>query len=72
MTISLGQRYAPGSAATASSLLLGLGWGTGGLLVGAVGALADRIGVIGAMRIQELCLLLAFVLALGLHVPEGD
>jgi FSR family fosmidomycin resistance protein-like MFS transporter len=66
VTIGLAQRYAPGSAATASSLMLGLGWGTGGVLVTLVGMLADRIGPVAALRIQGLCLIAAFVLALTL------
>jgi FSR family fosmidomycin resistance protein-like MFS transporter len=66
VTIGLAQRYAPGSAATASSLMLGLGWGTGGLLVTLVGMLADWVGPGVALRIQGLCLVAAFLLALTL------
>jgi FSR family fosmidomycin resistance protein-like MFS transporter len=66
VTIGLAQRYAPGSAATASSLMLGLGWGTGGVLVTLVGMLADRVGPVGALRIQGLCLVAAVLLALTL------
>ena len=66
VTIGLAQRYAPGSAATASSLMLGLGWGTGGLLVTLVGMLADWVGPVSALRIQGLCLVAAVLLALTL------
>ncbi|MBW1999137.1 MAG: MFS transporter [Deltaproteobacteria bacterium] len=66
VTIALGQRYTPGSAATASSLMLGLGWGTGGLLVTLVGMLADYVGPVEALRIEGLCLVVAVLLALGL------
>jgi MFS transporter, FSR family, fosmidomycin resistance protein len=66
VTIGLAQRYAPGSAATASSLILGLGWGTGGLLVTLVGMLADRVGPVSALRIQGVCLVVAVLLALTL------
>jgi FSR family fosmidomycin resistance protein-like MFS transporter len=66
VTIGLAQRYAPGSAATASSLMLGLGWGTGGILVTLVGILADHVGPVEALRIQGLCLVAAFLLALTL------
>jgi FSR family fosmidomycin resistance protein-like MFS transporter len=59
VTIALAQRYAPGSVATASSLMLGLGWGIGGLLVTVVGILADYLGPIAALRIEGLCLLVA-------------
>jgi FSR family fosmidomycin resistance protein-like MFS transporter len=66
VTIGLAQRYAPGSAATASSLMLGVGWGTGGLLVTLVGMLADWLGPVSALRIQGLCLVIAVLLALTL------
>ena len=64
VTIALAQRYAPGSVATASSLMLGLGWGTGGLIVTMVGILADYLGPIAALRIEGLCLVVAVFLAL--------
>ncbi len=66
ITISLAQRYAPGSVATASSLMLGMGWGTGGLLVTLVGVLADQIGLLGALRLEVFCLLIAAFLAYNL------
>ncbi len=66
VTIALAQRYVPGSVATASSLMLGLGWGTGGLMVTAIGILADYVGPIAALRIEGLCLVVAILLALGL------
>ncbi|RLA83290.1 MAG: hypothetical protein DRG40_06950 [Deltaproteobacteria bacterium] len=66
VTIALAQRYAPGSAATASSLMLGLGWGTGGLLVTLVGVMADCLGLLWTLRLETLCLLVAAFLALGL------
>ena len=66
VTIALAQRYAPGSVATASSLMLGLGWGTGGLIVTMVGILADYLGPIAALRIEGLCLVVAVFLALWL------
>lgn len=66
VTIALAQCYVPGSVATASSLMLGLGWGTGGLMVIMVGILADYLGPIAALRIQGLCLVVAVLLALGI------
>lgn len=66
VTIALGQRYVPESAATASSLMLGLGWGTGGLLVTLVGILADYVGPVAALRIEVLSLVVAVLLAVGL------
>jgi FSR family fosmidomycin resistance protein-like MFS transporter len=69
VSVSLAQRLAPGAVATASSLILGLAWGLGGLLVTPIGALADHVGPIQALRIQTLCLLVAVLLGLGL--PSG-
>ncbi len=66
VTIGLAQRCAPESAATASSLMLGFGWGTGGLMVTFVGVVADQIGLIAALRIVTLCLIIAILLALSL------
>jgi len=66
VTIALAQRYAAGSVATASSLMLGLGRGTGGLLVTLVGVVADYLGPIAAVRIAGLSLLAAVLLALTL------
>lgn len=66
VTISLAQRYAPIAVATASSLMLGLGWGMGGLVVTPVGIMADYIGPILALRVQGVCLILAVLLAVGL------
>ncbi|MBI2833686.1 MAG: MFS transporter [Acidobacteria bacterium] len=45
VNVTFGQRLAPVSAATVSSLMMGFGWGTGGLSVPFVGMLADRIGI---------------------------
>lgn len=66
VSVALAQRYAPGSMATASSLMLGLGWGTGGLLVTPVGVLADHIGPVGALRVLGCVLVVAVLLAVGL------
>jgi FSR family fosmidomycin resistance protein-like MFS transporter len=43
--VTFGQALAPVSAATVSSLMMGFGWGTGGLSVPLVGFIADRIGI---------------------------
>jgi len=66
VTIALAQRYAPGSVATVSSLMLGLGWSAGGLIVTMVGILADYLGPIAALRIEGLCLAVAVLLTLRL------
>ena len=45
VNVVFGQALAPVSAATVSSLMMGFGWGTGGLSVPIVGMIADRIGI---------------------------
>jgi FSR family fosmidomycin resistance protein-like MFS transporter len=45
VNVTFGQSLAPVSAATVSSIMMGFGWGTGGLSVPLVGMIADRIGI---------------------------
>jgi MFS transporter, FSR family, fosmidomycin resistance protein len=45
VNVTFGQMLAPVSAATVSSLMMGFAWGTGGLSVPIVGALADHFGI---------------------------
>jgi FSR family fosmidomycin resistance protein-like MFS transporter len=45
VNVTFGQSLAPVSAATVSSLMMGFGWGTGGLSVPIVGMVADRVGI---------------------------
>jgi FSR family fosmidomycin resistance protein-like MFS transporter len=45
VNVTFGQALAPVSAATVSSLMMGFGWGTGGLSVPLVGMIADRLGI---------------------------
>jgi FSR family fosmidomycin resistance protein-like MFS transporter len=45
VNVTFGQAIAPVSAATVSSLMMGFGWGTGGLSVPLVGFIADRVGI---------------------------
>ena len=45
VNIVLGQELSPRHASTISSLLMGAAWGLGSLLIGPVGALADRAGL---------------------------
>ena len=45
VNVTFGQSLAPVSAATVSSLMMGFGWGTGGLSVPFVGMIADRVGI---------------------------
>jgi FSR family fosmidomycin resistance protein-like MFS transporter len=45
VNVTFGQSLAPVSAATVSSLMMGFGWGTGGLSAPLVGLVADRVGI---------------------------
>jgi MFS transporter, FSR family, fosmidomycin resistance protein len=45
VNVTFAQALAPVSAATVSSIMMGFGWGTGGLSVPFVGMIADRIGI---------------------------
>jgi FSR family fosmidomycin resistance protein-like MFS transporter len=45
VNVTFGQAIAPVSAATVSSLMMGFGWGTGGLSVPLIGYIADRVGI---------------------------
>jgi FSR family fosmidomycin resistance protein-like MFS transporter len=45
VNVTFAQALAPVSAATVSSIMMGFGWGTGGLSVPLVGMIADRVGI---------------------------
>ena len=45
VNVTFAQALAPVSAATVSSIMMGFGWGTGGLSVPFVGMIADRVGI---------------------------
>jgi FSR family fosmidomycin resistance protein-like MFS transporter len=45
VNVTFAQALAPVSAATVSSIMMGFGWGTGGLSVPLVGLIADRVGI---------------------------
>jgi FSR family fosmidomycin resistance protein-like MFS transporter len=45
LNVAYGQAVAPVSAATVSSLMMGVAWGTGGLMVPVIGIMADRLGI---------------------------
>lgn len=66
VNVTYGQTLAPVSAATVSSLMMGFGWGTGGLSVPLVGAFADRVGIDRALFGLAFVPLIAAVLALPL------
>ena len=45
VNVTYGQTLAPVSAATVSSLMMGVAWGTGGAAIPLVGMTADRVGI---------------------------
>jgi FSR family fosmidomycin resistance protein-like MFS transporter len=60
VNVVMGQELSPRHASTISSLLMGAAWGLGALIIGPIGALADRWGLHNAL------FTLAFVLLGGL------
>jgi FSR family fosmidomycin resistance protein-like MFS transporter len=64
--IALAQELVPARAGTASSLVMGLGWGVAGVLLIGFGWLADAVGVARALDIAATLPLLAVGLALAL------
>jgi MFS transporter, FSR family, fosmidomycin resistance protein len=66
VNVTFGQALAPVSAATVSSIMMGFGWGTGGLSVPIVGMIADRVGIEATLSGLALVPLVAAVCALPL------
>ena len=66
VNVSFGQALAPHSAATVSSLMMGVAWGTGGMLVPFTGMVADAIGLPATLTLLGVLPLLAAGLALQL------
>jgi MFS transporter, FSR family, fosmidomycin resistance protein len=69
VNVTFGQTIAPISAATVSSIMMGFGWGMGGLAVPFVGMLADRMGIERTLTVMAFTPLLAAVFAAPL--PAG-
>jgi FSR family fosmidomycin resistance protein-like MFS transporter len=69
VVVAFAQELVPSRAGTASSLVMGLGWGVAGVLLIAFGKLADVITVPRALDIAVMVPLLAVGLALTL--PSG-
>ncbi len=63
MNVVLGQELSPRHSSTISSLLMGAAWGMGALLVGPIGALADRAGIHAALSTLACLLVLGLVCA---------
>jgi FSR family fosmidomycin resistance protein-like MFS transporter len=68
VTVVIAQELMPSRTGTASGLVLGLGFGIGGLAVGLLGAVADRVGLDATLWM--LCLLPVGALALVAGLPE--
>jgi FSR family fosmidomycin resistance protein-like MFS transporter len=66
VNVTFGQALAPVSAATVSSIMMGFGWGTGGLSVPFVGMIADRVGIEPTLSGIAIVPLLAAAFALPL------
>jgi FSR family fosmidomycin resistance protein-like MFS transporter len=80
VVVAFAQELVPSRAGTASSLVMGLGWGVAGVVLIAFGKLADVISVSRALDIAVMVPLLAVLLALTLpsdvayaevHSPEA-
>lgn len=69
VNVSFGQALAPHSAATVSSLMMGVAWGTGGMLVPVTGTLADAFGLPTTLTLLA-CLPLAAA-ALATQLPPA-
>jgi FSR family fosmidomycin resistance protein-like MFS transporter len=72
INVTFGQQVAPVSAATVSSLMMGVGWGVGSLLAPVVGMIGDRFGLQTALSLTAVVPLLAalFAVPLPTHVPR--
>ena len=61
VVIIMAQELYPQRVNTVSSMMMGMAWGLGGLLVSPMGALADRIGVGQTLQILIFCALPALI-----------
>lgn len=66
VNVVLGQELSPAHSSTISSLLMGAAWGMGALIIGPIGALADRSGIQAALAALSAMLLMGLVCALFL------
>jgi FSR family fosmidomycin resistance protein-like MFS transporter len=63
VNVVLGQELAPEHSSVISSLLMGAAWGVGALLIGPVGALADRRGIHTGLASLAITLMIGLVAA---------
>ena len=66
VVIAMAQELVPRRAGTASSLVMGLGWGIAGIVLMGFGSLAEVLGVPRALDLAMAVPLLAFGLSLWL------
>jgi FSR family fosmidomycin resistance protein-like MFS transporter len=66
VNVVLGQELSPRHSSTIASLLMGAAWGIGMLLVGPTGAIADAIGLRGALAILAALLFVGLGCAVAL------
>jgi MFS transporter, FSR family, fosmidomycin resistance protein len=75
VTVVMAQSIIPESRGTAAGLIMGLGWSIGGLLVGVVGTVAERVGLVpvltGLLWLVVPALVVAMSLPGKLGVPDA-
>ncbi|HEY7727484.1 MAG TPA: MFS transporter [Candidatus Eisenbacteria bacterium] len=71
VNVVLGQELSPQHSSTISSLLMGAAWGVGALIIGPVGALADRSGLHAALTTLAGMLLVGLACAVLLPGVRG-
>jgi len=72
VNIILGQRISLENASFMSSLMMGLGWGIGGLIMTPLGALADGIGMANMFVVVSLFSVIALVIVAFISFSESD
>jgi FSR family fosmidomycin resistance protein-like MFS transporter len=70
VNIIMAQELFPSRSSTVSSLIIGVGWGIGGLLVTPLGALADKIGIGYSLYLLTLVCLLGVAAIIPLPKTE--
>ena len=72
VNIILGQRISLENASFMSSLMMGLGWGIGGLIMTPLGALADGIGLANMFVVVSLFSVIALVVVVFISFSESE
>jgi len=69
VTIVMAQELLPHRASVASSIVMGLAWGTAGLSLTGIGALADAVGLENALKLVLLLVVPALAAVAALPKP---